>query len=168
MVPFPDDLAACTGFQWDAGNAGKNWELHQVSNAECEQVFFNRPLRVAPDEKHSPQEPRRTALGQTNAGRLLSVVFTVRAIWSHETAKRTPGSLWAMRATVAPLASAPAVTSCSIIRAITSPISCELLGRAFPANLSRMGRIETWSLARSSTLNPFTNVSEDRIKSAFS
>jgi len=78
VAPFPDDLAECTGFQWDAGNAGKNWELHQVPNAECEQVFFNRPIRVAPDAKHSRQEPRRAALGQTNGGRLLSVVFTVR------------------------------------------------------------------------------------------
>jgi hypothetical protein len=71
-------LAQCTGFHWDVGNAEKNWELHQVSNAECEQIFFNRPIRVAPDEKHSQQEPRRAALGQSNAGRLLAVVFTVR------------------------------------------------------------------------------------------
>jgi len=78
VASFPDDLAQCIGFEWDAGNAEKNWELHQVSKAECEQVFFNRPIRVAPDEKHSEQEPRRAVLGQTNAGRLLSVVFTIR------------------------------------------------------------------------------------------
>jgi hypothetical protein len=78
VASFPDDLAQCTGFQWDAGNAEKNWALHQVSNAECEQVFFNRPIRVAPDDKHSGQEPRRAALGRTNAGRPLTVVFTVR------------------------------------------------------------------------------------------
>ena len=78
MAPFPDDLAQCTGFQWDAGNAEKNWELHRVTKAECEQVFFNRPIRVAPDEEHSQQEPRRAALGHTNAGRLLAVVFTLR------------------------------------------------------------------------------------------
>ena len=78
MASFSDDLAECTGFQWDGGNTEKNWELHQVSNAECEQVFFNRPIRVAPDEKHSQWEPRLAALGQTNAGRLLTLVFTVR------------------------------------------------------------------------------------------
>ena len=78
MARFPDDLTQCTGFEWDAGNAEKNWELHQVSRAECEQVFFNRPLRVAPDERHSQQESRRAALGRTHAGRLLAVVFTVR------------------------------------------------------------------------------------------
>ena len=78
MAPFPEELAQCTGFQWDAGNAAKNWKLHRVSQAECEQVFFNRPLRVAPDQKHSLQEPRLAALGRTNAGRLLSIVFTAR------------------------------------------------------------------------------------------
>lgn len=70
MPGFPDDLAQCTGFQWDAGNAEKNWELQQV--------FFNRPLLVAPDVEHSEREPRYAALGQTNAGRRLAVVFTLR------------------------------------------------------------------------------------------
>jgi len=78
MAGFPGDLSECTGFQWDAGNAGKSWELHRVSQAECEQVFFNRPIRVAPDERHSHEEPRRAALGRTDDGRLLTVVFTVR------------------------------------------------------------------------------------------
>jgi len=75
---FPDDLAQCTGFQWDAGNAEKNWELHQVSQGECEPVFFNRPLFVAPDVEHSGREPRYAALGQANAARRLAVVFTIR------------------------------------------------------------------------------------------
>src|SRR5438046_10349179 len=73
---FPDDLAQCTGFQWDAGNADKNRDLHQVSQGECEQVFFNRPLLVAPDIEHSQREPRYAALGQTNAARRLAGVFT--------------------------------------------------------------------------------------------
>ena len=75
---FPDDLAQCTGFQWDVGNADKNWDLHQVSQGECEQVFFNRPLLVAPDIEHSQREPRYAALGQTNAARPLAVVFMIR------------------------------------------------------------------------------------------
>jgi len=78
VAGFPDDLAQCTGFEWDAGNAEKNWELHQVSQGECEQVFFNRPLLVAPDFGHSEREPRDAALGRTNAGRCLVVVFTIR------------------------------------------------------------------------------------------
>ena len=78
MPGFPDDLARCTGFQWDVGNAAKNWDLPQVSQGECEQVFFNRPLLVAPDIEHSQREPRYAALGQTNAARRLAVVFTIR------------------------------------------------------------------------------------------
>lgn len=73
-----EELARCTGFEWDAGNAEKNWERHQVSQGECEELFFNEPFLVAFDEKHSQQEPRCFGLGQTNAGRLLFVVFTIR------------------------------------------------------------------------------------------
>jgi uncharacterized protein len=75
---FPDELSDATGFQWDEGNAEKNWELHQVSQAECEELFFNRPLLVASDETHSQGEPRYAALGQTSSGRRLAVIFTVR------------------------------------------------------------------------------------------
>jgi uncharacterized DUF497 family protein len=77
---FPDDLAECTGFQWDAGNADKHRELHRVSQAECEQVCFNRPLHVEPDVRHSHAEPRRAALGRTDEGRLLALVFTIRGL----------------------------------------------------------------------------------------
>jgi uncharacterized DUF497 family protein len=75
---FPDTLAECTGFEWDAGNADKNWDLHQVARTECEQPFFNRPVLITTDEKHSGGELRYAALGRTNAERLLAIVFTVR------------------------------------------------------------------------------------------
>lgn len=68
-----------TGFEWDEGNLTKNWEKHQVSALECEQVFFNRPLIALPDERHSESEPRFYALGQTDSGRRLFVVFTARS-----------------------------------------------------------------------------------------
>jgi uncharacterized protein len=64
MVDPLEALAQCTGFQWDAGNAEKNWERHRVSRMECEGVFFNHPLLVATDEVHSAKEPRCFALGQ--------------------------------------------------------------------------------------------------------
>jgi len=73
-----DSLRECVGFDWDDGNLFKNWERHRVSAFECEQVFFNHPLIAAPDEKHSSEEPRFFALGQTDATRLLFVVFTIR------------------------------------------------------------------------------------------
>jgi len=71
-------LAATEGFDWDDGNAPKNWTKHRVTTAECEQVFFNAPLVVAADPPHSQQEPRFFALGQTDAGRRLFVAFTLR------------------------------------------------------------------------------------------
>ena len=78
MARFPDELAACTGFEWDEGNADKNWELHQVSRGEAEDTFFNRPFVIAPDLRHSIKEPRYAALGFTSAGRKLTVVFTLQ------------------------------------------------------------------------------------------
>ena len=78
MDKFPEELASCTGFEWDVGNAGKNRERHQVSDGECEQVFFQRPILIAPDTMHSRDEPRYAALGQTADGRRLTIVFTIR------------------------------------------------------------------------------------------
>ncbi len=71
-------LAACIGFEWDEGNADKNWIQHQVSPGECEEAFFNDPLLVLPDVGHSKPEPRFYALGQTDAGRRLFLAFTIR------------------------------------------------------------------------------------------
>ena len=74
-----DILSKSTGFEWDSNNAEKIWRKHGVSPSECEQIFFNRPLVVADDARHSTEENRFYALGHTDAGRMLFVVFTVRA-----------------------------------------------------------------------------------------
>ncbi len=71
------DLATIVGFDWDDGNARKN-EKHGVLMAEMEQVFFNAPLLLLDDEKHSQREARHHALGRTNEGRLLHLTFTLR------------------------------------------------------------------------------------------
>ena len=71
-------LAQATGFEWDEGNATKNGTKHEVTQAECEQLFFNAPLLVAADAAHSGTEARYFALGHTNERRLLFVVFTLR------------------------------------------------------------------------------------------
>jgi hypothetical protein len=71
-------LANCKGFQWDEGNRDKNWYLHQVSNSECEELFFNLPLIIAHDTKHSQTEQRYYALGRTAANRWLFIAFTIR------------------------------------------------------------------------------------------
>lgn len=71
------NLTNIAGFQWDDGNARKN-EKHGVSTAESEQVFFNAPLLMLEDAKHSVSEPRFHALGKTDDGRLLHITFTLR------------------------------------------------------------------------------------------
>ena len=71
-------LRGCKGFQWDDGNAEKNWLKHRVSQGEAEEVFFNQPLVVADDDAHSEDEDRFYALGQTNGRRLLFVVLAIR------------------------------------------------------------------------------------------
>ncbi|MGB5103228.1 MAG: BrnT family toxin [Steroidobacteraceae bacterium] len=71
------DLARITGFDWDAGNRGKNLR-HSVSDAEAEQVFFSVPLLILVDGSHSETEPRFHALGQTVASRRLHVTFALR------------------------------------------------------------------------------------------
>ena len=78
MANLKDILSKCKGFQWDTGNLDKNWLKHRVSRVEIEQVFFNRPLLVAVDDQHSQEEQRFFALGRTELGRRLFMVFTVR------------------------------------------------------------------------------------------
>ena len=73
------DCTQVTGFDWDQGNARKNADKHGVSQAEAECMFFNEPLLVVPDPKHSQQEPRYHALGTTDSRRLLHITFTLRA-----------------------------------------------------------------------------------------
>ena len=70
-------LGQWTGFEWDAGNKGKNAK-HRVSDDECEEVFFNLPLLLRPDEAHSQQEDRYHVLGQTHVGRQLFITITMR------------------------------------------------------------------------------------------
>jgi uncharacterized protein len=71
-------LENVVGFEWDEGNSNKNWHLHNVTDGECEEVFFNLPLIIAADKKHSDSEDRLFALGRTESNRWLFLAFTVR------------------------------------------------------------------------------------------
>ncbi len=73
-----DPLESCIGFDWDEANAGKNWERHQVTPEEAEDLFFHQPFVVRSDVRHSKTEKRYYALGQTGTGRRLFVVFSIR------------------------------------------------------------------------------------------
>jgi uncharacterized protein len=74
------DWGLIEGFDWDGGNARKSADKHGVSQAEAEQVFFNSPLLLNEDLRHSAEEPRLRALGKTDEDRLLHVTFTLR-VW---------------------------------------------------------------------------------------
>ena len=71
-------VESCEGFEWNDGNSNKNWHLHGVTDGECEDVFFNLPLIIAADKKHSAKEKRFFALGRTETNRWLFVSFIVR------------------------------------------------------------------------------------------
>ena len=73
------ELEKLAGFEWDKGNVDKNLIKHNVENWECEQIFFNDPLIVLDDPKHSIAENRFAAFGKTDTGRLLVVIFTIRS-----------------------------------------------------------------------------------------
>jgi uncharacterized protein len=72
------DLSQIEGFEWDEGNSRKSIDKHAVTQAGTEQVFFNEPLLIVEDVRHSSYEIRLHALGQTDAGRLLHISFTLR------------------------------------------------------------------------------------------
>ena len=71
-------LKECEGFQWDEGNSDKNWIRHQVTRFECEELFFNQPLIISEDSKHSKSESRFYSLGRTDSNRFLFISFTIR------------------------------------------------------------------------------------------
>lgn len=73
-----DIFCECSGFEWDEGNFLKNWGKHGVTASECEQIFFNCPLVSGKDLRHSKREFRYYALGHTDDGRRLFLVFTIR------------------------------------------------------------------------------------------
>ncbi len=72
------DLDQITGFDWDDGNSRKSADKHDVSQAEAENIFFNDPLIVVEDARHSERERRFNALGKTSQNRLLHITFTLR------------------------------------------------------------------------------------------
>ncbi|RZD17524.1 MAG: hypothetical protein EVG15_10750, partial [Candidatus Acididesulfobacter diazotrophicus] len=66
------------GFQRDIGNIDKKLIKHNISNAECEEAFFNKPFIIKLDENHLQEEARYYILGKINEDRKLFLVFTTR------------------------------------------------------------------------------------------
>ena len=78
MVTKYTILDKCTGFDWDQYNSYKNWSKHNVSTSECEEIFFNQPLVISNDIRHSGSERRFYSLGKTDRNRKIFIAFTVR------------------------------------------------------------------------------------------
>lgn len=76
MTRLADLMTGLTGFEWDDGNATKNWERHRVTRAEAEEVVFNRPIFLM-DATPGNREVMYNVLGRTNGDRLLSVSTAV-------------------------------------------------------------------------------------------
>lgn len=73
IIELPEVLE----FDWDEGNIEKNKSKHHVEPEEAEAIFYNKHVFFY-DEKHSQTEDRYLIYGETNEGRLLAAVFTVR------------------------------------------------------------------------------------------
>ncbi|MCK4554056.1 BrnT family toxin [Candidatus Parcubacteria bacterium] len=72
------NLSQLEGFDWDDGNAEKNWAKHKVTPEECEEAFFDEDKKITKDKLHSNNEDRYIFIGKTTQERLLYSVFTVR------------------------------------------------------------------------------------------
>jgi uncharacterized protein len=69
-------IVQANGFDWDRGNRAK-CEKHGLSVAVIEGLFA-RPLAILPDAAHSQRESRSRAIGRTDKGRGVFIIFTLR------------------------------------------------------------------------------------------
>jgi uncharacterized DUF497 family protein len=69
-------ILQANGFDWDQGNRAK-CEKHGLSVAVIEGLF-TRPLAILPDAAHSQRENRFRAIGRTDKGRGVFIIFTLR------------------------------------------------------------------------------------------
>ncbi|MEK7403273.1 MAG: BrnT family toxin [Gemmatimonadota bacterium] len=65
-------------FEWDQRKADANLAKHGVSFDEAMTVFGDSRAITTDDPDHSIDEHRRLVLAQSEQGRLLALVFTVR------------------------------------------------------------------------------------------
>jgi uncharacterized protein len=69
-------ILQANGFDWDRGNQAK-CEKHGLSVADIESLFTH-PLAILPDAAHSQREKRLRAIGRTDKGRGVFIIFTLR------------------------------------------------------------------------------------------
>ena len=62
-------------FDWDAANS-EHVARHGITPEECEEAYRNGPMVI--ERQRRKHERRRLCLGETNTGRLLTLVVTER------------------------------------------------------------------------------------------
>lgn len=72
------DITKIDGFECDHGNVEKSLTKHSIYFKEAEQAFFNSPLIIKDDKKHSSHEARYHCLGQSDEKKLFFISFTIR------------------------------------------------------------------------------------------
>lgn len=65
-------------FEWDPAKAAANLRKHKVSFTEAVTVFLDPDVLIEPDQEHSADEQRATAIGLSVRSRVLLVVHTER------------------------------------------------------------------------------------------
>jgi len=65
-------------FERDSRKAESNQRKHKVSFDEAQSVFGDPYELMIPDPDHSGDEERSISIGESNAGRILTVVYTQR------------------------------------------------------------------------------------------
>ena len=66
------------GFTWNPAKAAQNVAKHDVAFDEAATVFDDPEIRVRSDDLHTWDEDRLIATGQSVAGRLLTVSYTMQ------------------------------------------------------------------------------------------
>jgi uncharacterized DUF497 family protein len=70
-----------SGFDWDHGNIPKVFK-HGVTRDEIESIFRIGPF-IQPDLLHSDSEERFRAVGKSERGHYVFIVFTIRSRGGH-------------------------------------------------------------------------------------
>ncbi|QDZ40762.1 hypothetical protein FRE64_12915 [Euhalothece natronophila Z-M001] len=65
-------------FEWDENKAKSNVVKHGITFLEAVTIFADPYLLFTEDSQHSQKEEREWAIGETENGSLIVVVFTIR------------------------------------------------------------------------------------------
>ncbi|MFP5238120.1 MAG: BrnT family toxin [Acidobacteriota bacterium] len=76
--PPGSDATSGLEFEWHAAKAAENLQKHRVSFQDAMTIFGDERHIEVPDRDHSDDEVRYLAIGRSERGRLLTVIFTER------------------------------------------------------------------------------------------